>query len=190
MAVGKLLCHVCCAQCYLGAYPELAREAMQVEGFFYNPNIHPLLEFRRRLKAVKVLAEQAKLKIHCEEDYGLQDFLRRVVGHEEKRCGICHEVRLRQTARFAKAYGFDAFTTSLLASKHRDHEALAKLGREIGAEVGIEFLYRDLRWFAERGHNEAKTRGLYLQQYCGCVYSEYDRFKDTKQYVHGADNRK
>ena len=188
MAVGKLLCHVCCAQCYLGALQELAREAKQVEGFFYNPNIHPLLEFRRRLKAVKVLAEQMKMKVHYEEDYKMQDFLRLVVGHEDERCRICHEARLRRTAKFAKAYGYDAFTTTLLASKHRDHDAVAQLGREVGKEFGMEFFYRDLRPFAERGHDEAKKRNLYLQQYCGCIYSEYERFKDTRRYVYGVDN--
>jgi hypothetical protein len=183
MAVERLLCHVCCGQCWLGALDGLAREAKVVEGFFYNPNIQPLLEWRRRLKAVRVLAEQMKLTVHFEDAYGMQEWLQRVVNHERERCRICREMRLRKTAEFAKERGFDAFTTTLLVSKHQDHEDVRRAGEEVAKEVGVPFLYRDMREFAEKGHEEAKRRSLYLQQYCGCVYSEYERFKDTRKYL-------
>ena len=183
MAIEKLLCHVCCGQCWLGALEGLAGEAARVEGFFYNPNIQPLLEFRRRLKAVRVLAEQMKVPMHYETTYGMQEWLGRVVAHERERCRICREMRLRKTAEFAKERGFDAFTTTLLVSKHQDHEDVKRAGEEVAKEVGVPFLSRDMRAFAEKGHEESKRRSLYLQQYCGCVYSEYERFKDTRKFL-------
>ena len=192
MAYKRILCHVCCAPCYVGVYPELAREAEQIEGFFYNPNIQPLLEFRRRLKSAKVLAEQMKIKIHFDEEYRMRDFLRMVANHEDERCPMCYGLRLRKTAEYAGQGGFDAFTTTLLISTHQDHDAIARIGREVAADVGVEFLYRDFRHLAESSHREAKRRNLYLQQYCGCIYSEYDRFKETTKHLFGAkaaDNR-
>ena len=185
MVYERILCHVCCAPCYVGVYPELARAARKAEGFFYNPNIHPLLEFRRRLKSTKVLAEQMKIDIHCDEEYGLREFLRMAVNHEDERCPLCYQMRLRRTAEHAKEHGFDAFTTTLLISTHQKHDVIAKIGRKVGDETGVEFYYRDFRRLADDAHREAKRRHLYLQQYCGCVYSEEERYKDTTKHIYG-----
>jgi len=181
MALKRLLCHVCCAQCYLGALPVLGREAEQVEGFFYNPNIMPLLEFRRRLKGVETAAEQLKVPVHFERGYGMEEFLRRVAGLEAAgRHRMCMVMRLKKAAEYAREHGFDAFTTSLLVSKHQLHEEVREAGEEVAKDLGVPFLYVDMRGQAEAGHAEAKRRHLYLQQYCGCVYSEYERYKDAK----------
>ena len=184
MVHERVLCHVCCAQCYVGVYPELARAAKKVEGFFYNPNIHPLLEFRRRLKSTKVLADQMKIDIHYDERYGLREFLRAAVNHEDERCPLCYQMRLRKTAEYAKGHGFDAFTTTLLISRHQKHDMVAEIGRKVADEVGVEFYYRDFRHLADDAHREAKRRHLYLQQYCGCIYSEEERYRDTTKYLY------
>jgi predicted adenine nucleotide alpha hydrolase (AANH) superfamily ATPase len=180
----KMLLHICCAPCCIGVYPELGRVASEVEGFFFNPNIHPLLEFRRRLKSVKVLAEQTGMQVHCDEEYLLKEFLRATVFNEDDRCAMCYKWRMRRTAEFAKDNGFDAFTTTLLISGHQRHESLAREGRAAAAEYGREFYYRDFRPLAEDARREAKRRNLYLQQFCGCIYSEWVRYRDSKEHLY------
>ena len=39
-------------------------------------------------------------------------------------------------------------------------------------EFGIEFVYRDFREGWREGQDEARQAGLYMQKYCGCIYSE------------------
>lgn len=149
--------------------------------FFFNPNIHPLLEFRKRVKAMKVLRDQLKGQpeiIVCEE-YGLKRYLREVAPDGEKDCAKCYEVRLRETVRHAAEEGFDAFSTTLLGSHEQDHEMIRRVGEKVSGESGVEFLYADLRPGMESGLAEAKRRNLYRQQYCGCIFSEEERYKDT-----------
>lgn len=172
-----ILVHVCCAECLLGPLDELRGRSFT--GFFYNPNIHPLIEFRRRLKAVRLLADNLGVDMLCDERYGLDEFLDRVDRREPDRCRACYRLRLARTARLAAEKGFEAFSTTLLVSRHQKHEAVREVGLEVAAESGVPFAYYDWRGLAEAGHEEAKRRNLYRQQYCGCVFSEYERYKDT-----------
>jgi predicted adenine nucleotide alpha hydrolase (AANH) superfamily ATPase len=155
----------------------------EVQGYFYNPNIHPLLEFRRRLKAARVLGEAEKFPIAFDEEYGLRKFLKDVDYSDGGRCRDCYEMRLVRTAEYARANGFDAFTTTLLVSHEQDNELLMVLGRRIAAGRGLEFYGEDLRYAQARGRALAKKRSLYRQQYCGCIFSEYERYKDTGKYL-------
>lgn len=160
-------------------------------GYFYNPNIHPLIEFRRRLKAVKVLAEQMKIEILADETYGLRDFLDGVDHRLAQRCRQCYLMRLRQTAKVARERRLDGFSTTLLVSCHQEHETVRQVGQQVAAETGVPFLYYDWRSLADKGHEQAKRRSLYCQQYCGCIFSEYERFKDTGLHLYppGAGGR-
>lgn len=172
-----ILVHVCCAECLLGPLDELRERGFV--GYFYNPNIHPLIEFRRRLKAVRVVAEQLHLDCLCDESYGLWDFLDRVDYRSDDRCRGCYVMRLRRTAEVAREHGMEAFTTTLLVSRHQKHDLVRQVGRQIAEETGMPFAYYDWRHLSEAGHEEAKRRSIYRQQYCGCLFSEYDRYKDT-----------
>lgn len=176
---GRLLVHVCCATCYLGIAQDLAGRGLEFEGYFFNPNVHPLLEFRKRLKAGRVLAHDAKLAISFEEEYGLVEWLRAVVGREDERCEVCYRMRLERTAREAHARGFAGFTTTLLASPHQKHDRVRQLGDEAGRKFAVEFVYHDWRSTHESGCEEARRRSLYRQQYCGCIYSESERYEAT-----------
>jgi len=176
----KLLLHICCAPCIAAPLREL-RSQGEVTGFFYNPNIHPLLEFRNRLRAVEVFGEQEKLPVIYHREYGLVDFLRRIGPDTTDRCGTCYKMRIDATAAAAREGGFDAFTTSLLFSRHQQHERINTLAREAAEREGVEFHYADLRHLADESHAIAKKRSLYRQQYCGCIFSEYDRYKDTNR---------
>ena len=149
-------------------------------GFFYNPNIHPFLEFRKRVKALRVFLEKDKLPVEIVEEYGLERFIREMYDPDRReRCRRCHFERLRRTAERAREKGFDAFTTTLLGSPHQDHELLRESGLRAAQQTGGSFLYRDFRPLHEQSHDAARRRQLYLQPYCGCCFSEYERFRDT-----------
>jgi len=182
----RMLLHICCACCLGGLLddPRVRGGNLQVTGYFYNPNIHPLLEFRKRLKAVRRLCEMEKFPAVFEERYGLWEFLNKVDYKSEcdesktpVRCRGCYEMRLSQTARHARDNGYGAFTTTLLVSRQQDGEMLMNLGREIGSKFGLDFYYEDFRALQSKGLELAKRRALYRQQYCGCIFSEYQRYK-------------
>jgi len=180
----RILLHTCCAACAIGPWERLTAEGHDVTALFYNPNIHPLIEFRRRLKAVRVLQERMPIEVVYVEEYGLTEFLEAVHRQGERRCEDCYRLRLGRTARDAAAGGFDAFTTTLLGSTHQNLALVARVGRECAAQAGVEFLDADWRSLAEGGHARAKQLRLYTQSYCGCIFSEYDRYKDTSRHVY------
>jgi hypothetical protein len=183
----KILLHCCCAACTLGPLRELEQEGYEVTGYFYNPNIHPLIEFRRRLKAQKVLQEHLTLEMVYEQEYGLREYLQKVDWRSEERCPGCCRLRLSRVAREARERGIGAFSTTLLASEHQDHESVRRIGDECARAEGVEFVYRDWRRLARENHERAAQLRLYLQQYCGCVFSEYERFRDTTKHLYRGD---
>jgi len=180
----RILLHVCCSVCATGPWLELQGEGHQVTAFFYNPNIHPLIEFRRRMKSLKVLQEHLPLSVVYEEQYGLREFLGSIDWASPDRCAGCYSLRMSRTAREAVRRGMDAFSTTLLTSRDQKHELVAEAGRRFGQEFGVEFIYRDWRNLAEENRRRAEKFRLYLQQYCGCIFSEYERFKDTVRHLY------
>jgi predicted adenine nucleotide alpha hydrolase (AANH) superfamily ATPase len=172
----KGLIHVCCANCLIYPLRVWREEGWEITGFFYNPNIHPYQEYRRRLETVKEYERQAGLKVICRNDYDLEGFLRGVVYREHERCGYCYLSRLEITAQEAKAGGFDAFTTTLLYSKYQNHSLIKEIGETLAKQFSIPFYYRDFRKGWQEGIRASKAMGLYRQQYCGCIYSEKERY--------------
>jgi predicted adenine nucleotide alpha hydrolase (AANH) superfamily ATPase len=145
-------------------------------GFFYNPNIHPYQEYQRRLEAVRRYEEEAAVKVIYQDEYDLEDFLRGVAFREDDRCRICYHLRLLATAKVAKHGKFAAFTTTLLHSRHQNHDLIKAIGETVGKEQGVQFLYKDFREGWREGIRESKALGLYRQSYCGCIYSEKERY--------------
>jgi predicted adenine nucleotide alpha hydrolase (AANH) superfamily ATPase len=181
---SSVLVHVCCAACALAVLEPLRRVG-RVVLFFHNPNIHPLIEFRRRLTAVQVLAERERLELIADDRYGLKEFLTRTAPWDRPaRCLACRRMRLTETARVAAERGFEAITTTLLSSTHQDHSCVRRIGEEAAAEKGLQFHYEDFRPLAAKAHEEAKRRNLYRQQYCGCIFSEEERFTPTRLHLH------
>lgn len=184
MASPTLLVHACCAQCLAAILDPLRRSGCWA-AYFYNPNIQPLIEFRRRAKSLHVLAERERLALMADERYDVRGFLRTVPWDKPERCLACYRMRLQETARVAAEKGFSAMTTTLLASEHQDHEAVRRLGEEAAAGRGLVFHYEDWRALAGCGREEAKRRNLYRQQYCGCIFSEEERFAPTSLHLYG-----
>jgi len=189
MAEPMLLVHACCGQC-LAAILDPLHQLGPFVVHFYNPNIQPLLEFRRRTKSVQVLADQKRLDLIVDDRYDPKAFLRSVPWDRPERCLACYRLRLGETARVAAERGFTGLTTTLLVSEHQDHEAIRRIGEEAAAEGGLRFHYEDWRPLADRGHDEAERRSLYRQQYCGCLFSEQERFAPTRLHLyHGGKGK-
>jgi predicted adenine nucleotide alpha hydrolase (AANH) superfamily ATPase len=177
----KILLHICCAPCTIYPVEVLRAAGHQVRGFFFNPNIHPYQEFARRAATLEEYAAQAGLPLIWDRSYNLEEFLRSVVFRETERCRICYYLRLAATARTARGGKFDAFTSTLLSSKYQNHELIRELAQQVAREVGVPFHYQDFRQGWAAGRAQTKELGLYQQQYCGCIFSERDRYLPTSQ---------
>jgi len=172
----KILLHLCCANCAIYPVKVLREQNQQVTGFFFNPNIHPYQEFKRRLDTVRDYAARTELPMLYRDDYLLEEFLLQTAPAPAARCAYCYHSRLDETARAAAEGGFDAFSTSLLYSRFQQHETIREYGLALSQRFGIAFHYQDFRTGWKEGIDASRAMGLYRQQYCGCIYSEKDRY--------------
>jgi hypothetical protein len=172
----KVLLHICCAPCAIVPVRELRSAGTAVTGFFYRHNIHPFSECLRRQQTLDDYARQIGLEMIWQAGYDLEGFIRSVVYCEEERCLICYRQRLLATAALARQGHYDAYSTTLLYSRYQRHDALRDIGETVGRTLGVPFLYRDFRPGWKQGIEESRRIGLYRQKYCGCVYSEKERF--------------
>jgi len=172
----KILLHICCAPCAIYPVQELRTYGMDVTGFFYNHNIHPYQEYRRRLDTVRKYSELVELEVIYRDEYRLEEFLANVAAKPEQRCLYCYASRLETVAAAAVELGFEAFSTSLLYSRYQKHDSIREMGERIGAKYGIPFHYSDFRRGWQEGITLSRKMELYRQQYCGCIYSEKERY--------------
>ena len=170
--------HVCCAPCSVYCIDTLRKQGIEPTLYWYNPNIHPYKEYEQRLDCLKQYSEKINIKTIIEDEYGLQDFCKNVSNKLNSRCiDYCYPIRLRKTFEYAKEHGYDTVTTTLLYSIYQKHNFIKKLCEDYSKEFGIDFLYIDFREGFWKGHDKAKEEGLYMQKYCGCVFSEYESAK-------------
>ena len=173
----KLLLHTCCAPCSVYCIDSLRKENIEPTIYWYNPNIHPYMEYKSRRDCLKEYTKQIEVEAIFEEEYGLKEFCKNVINDLQNRCkNYCYKVRLEQTAKYAKENGYDAISTTLLISPYQNHELLKEIGEEVAKKYGLTFFYRDFRIGFREGQAKARELGLYMQKYCGCVFSEEDRY--------------
>ncbi|MBR9982662.1 MAG: epoxyqueuosine reductase QueH [Desulfatitalea sp.] len=172
----RLLLHVCCGPCAIYPVGVLRDQQVDVMGFFYRNNIHPYTECLRRQQTLEHYADDIALKIIIADEYDMEGFLRNVVFRESQRCLFCYRERLRTTALVAKRGRFDAFSTTLLYSKFQKHDTIRAIGEAVAEETGVPFHYQDFRVGWKAGITASKQLGMYRQQYCGCIYSEKERY--------------
>ncbi len=173
----NLLLHMCCGPCASYPVPALLEAGHQVHGFYYNPNVHPYQEYQHRQEGVKKLAEAFNLEVIYLPEYEIEKYFQAIAFREGQRCRLCYYLRLKRAAQVARRGRFDAFTTSLLVSPFQKHDLLREIGEQVSLETGIPFYYQDFR----PGYPETVTRSrelnLYRQQYCGCLFSERERYR-------------
>lgn len=176
----KLLMHVCCAPCSVYCIEELRNEGIEPTLYWYNPNIHPYMEYKARRDCLKEYANIINVKAIFEEEYGLDSFCKNVISNLNSRCvNYCYPVRLKKTFEYAKKHGYDTVTTTLLYSIYQQHDYIKQLMEQYSKEYKIDFLYRDFRIGFWKGHQKAHDLGLYMQKYCGCIFSSEEKIIST-----------
>ncbi|MCS7281184.1 MAG: epoxyqueuosine reductase QueH [Desulfobacterota bacterium] len=171
----SLLLHVCCAPCLIYPLKVLREEGYEVTGFFFNPNIHPFSEFKKRLETLLSYSKVALFRLITDLSYDLESFLEGQLANKEKRCLYCYKIRMERTFEQALKDGFKNVTTTLLYSKYQKHETLKELCQELSKAYGINFVYFDFRTGWQMGLSESKALNMYRQNYCGCIFSEKER---------------
>lgn len=174
------LLHICCAPCSISCIESLRGESIALTGFWYNPNIHPFTEYKARKNTLVDYAASIELPLVVENLYGLRTFISHVSPDFDNRCGYCYQSRLEETARYAAEHGFDSFTTTLLISPYQKHELIRETAERVAEAYGVAFLYRDFRPLFRDGQQKARELGLYMQKYCGCIFSEEERYQKKK----------
>ena len=173
---NKLLLHCCCGPCSVYPVETLREDGIDVTGFFYNPNIHPFKEFRRRLTTAEEYSKKTGIRLISDKNYGLIKFLRAVVNKENERCLYCYQERLEKTVQKARQEGFESFSTTLLYSKYQNHYKIRQICEELSKQYSVNFHYDDFRVGWQKGIDKSIDLNLYRQPYCGCIYSEQERY--------------
>lgn len=176
----KLLLHCCCAPCSVMPLKLLREEGHELATYFYNPNIHPYREYKKRRNTFREYMEAEHVSFAMYDDYNMEGFLAAVSANPAARCGFCYESRLLKTAEFAAEMGFETITTSLLVSPYQKHELIRAMGEKAAAKFGLTFYYKDFRPYFREGQEIARAKELYMQGYCGCIYSEKERYFKPK----------
>ncbi len=175
-----MLFHVCCGPCFVAVGEALRDEGHDVAALFYNPNVQPYKEFEARLEAFRRVCEAQGFEAIVDPTYDPERWLAGALEAED-RCQFCYADRLSRTARQAREDGFEAFTSTLLASPYQEHELARRLGEEAAQAEGVAFLYRDLREHWKESRRRTFELGIHRQRYCGCIFSERDRYLGEPQ---------
>ncbi len=180
----KLLLHTCCAPCSVYCIDSLRKEGIEPTVYWFNPNIHPYLEYKARRDTLKQYTKDINLNSIFDEAYGLKEFCKEVINDLDNRCkNYCYPVRLEKTAKYAKENGYDTFSTTLLVSPYQKHEVIIKIAEKVAIKYDLKFLYRDFRVGFKEGQTKARELGLYMQKYCGCIFSEQTANYDHKSFA-------
>ena len=174
---NKLLLHTCCAPCLIGTLPVIETvEDFEISCFWYNPNIHPYTEYKSRREALIEYTRQNNINLIINDYYGLIEFTRNVIDDLNERCIYCYETRIKETAKYAKENGFGIFSTTLLVSPYQKHEKIKEICEKYAKEYDIGFFYADFRTNFREGQKFARENNIYMQKYCGCIFSEQERY--------------
>lgn len=174
----RIALHTCCGPCAVSVVPSLRALGLEPLAYFANPNIHPAMEWLRRLQSLEDYAKVDGVAMDFEPEYGLPRFLDATTGYEGRcRCRQCFLLRLTSTAEWAAARGIERLTSTLLASPYQDRELILEVGDQVAKAHGVLFMPADFRGAFREGQARAKELGLYRQSYCGCVFSEAERYE-------------
>lgn len=184
----RMLLHICCAPCSVAIVEKfLAEQKVEIEGLYFNPNIHPKEEFDKRKDSVLAMSEDYGVPVTINELNQLDYWRDTLEPYKSQRCSYCYGVRMDETARYAAKNGYDVFTTSLLISPYQDHELIISMGEKAASRHGVRFYYEDFRPLYRKGRERARGKHWYMQKYCGCYYS-YGESDHPKKPIYFIEN--
>lgn len=173
---ADLLVHICCAPCSIAVLADLQEAGYKFDGVWYNPNIHPFTEYKKRKITLIEYVNKIGLNLQLIDCYGLREFIDEIYPNYNDRCRYCYRMRLERTAEFAKENGYKSFTTTLTVSPYQNHEIIREEGERAAEKYGVTFIYRDFRPLFRSGQTAARSAEMYMQSYCGCIFSEEERY--------------
>jgi predicted adenine nucleotide alpha hydrolase (AANH) superfamily ATPase len=177
----RLLMHICCSNCCIYPLQNLLAKGIDIRGLWFNPNIHPYTEYAKRLDSLRKLQKIWSFEVEYIDRYPLEEFLDAVVRKGTNRCAVCYTIRLDKTAETAKKMQFDGFTTSLLVSPYQKFAIINEVGKEMSKKHGIAFYSHDFRDGWHISKSLSTELDLYKQKYCGCIYSEMERYRKKEK---------
>ena len=177
-----MLLHTCCAPCAIYSLNYWRENGKIPRLYYFNPNIHPFMEYQRRLETLKEFATNENVELIVSPEYPYLDFLRSALEVQD-RCLSCYTTRLEATAKQAVLLGEKEISTTLLISPYQKHELLKETGEKIAEKYGIVFLYADLRPGFRSSQTISKERKYYRQPYCGCIFSEFERYSPSRKQI-------
>lgn len=172
----KLLLHTCCAPCSIMCIDTLRNEGIEPELYWYNPNIHPATEYKLRKNTLVEYAKAIDIKLIANNEYGLRRFISEIGTDFNGRCKFCYNMRFEETARYAAENGYTHFSSTLFISPYQNHTLMLDTANEAASRYGVQFLHRDFSPYFNEGQERARELDLYMQKYCGCIFSEEDRY--------------
>lgn len=184
----KILIHTCCAPCLAYIFEILKQkfEIFEMTVYFFNLNIQPSKEYKNRKNALIEFCRLNKIELIVDESEGFDDWFDGLLQdkntvsllrqNRDLRCSQCYEMRLAKTAQKAKELDIKNFTSTLLYSIYQNHDNIKNIGTKIAKNFSLSFYYEDFRKGWKQGFEIYKKTGLYRQNYCGCIFSEYERF--------------
>ena len=188
----NLLMHMCCGPCSCYPLKKLREEGIEPTGYFFNPNIHPYTEWDQRLQNAEKFAAMSHMDFVADREYRIRDFLKKSLPAENTRlgrCRMCYTWRLENAVRYAAEHGFDTFTSTLFYSIYQQHELMRETAQRYANMYGISFYYEDFRVGWQEGIDISKDMGLYRQSYCGCIFSEEERYSRTLRKMQRKENK-
>jgi epoxyqueuosine reductase len=173
----NILLHACCGPCSIYPTKKLAEDGNNFTVYYFNPNIHPYKEFKHRLNTLREYCQLKKYKLVVDKSYPLEQCLQGMLSEATVRCAYCYRTRLEAAAIYAKENGFEAFSTTLLVSPYQKHALIKTIAQEASQKYAIPFYYEDYRLGYQEGVDVSLELEMYRQPYCGCVFSERDRYE-------------
>lgn len=172
----KILLLSCCAPCSCAVIEKLAAEQADFTVVFYNPNIQPEEEYRKRCDENKRLCAALSVPFVALE-YDTERWCSLTQGLEKepergRRCSVCFYMRLKRVMEYAKANGFTHVASVLGVSRYKNLAQVNEAAARASTETGMPYLEIEGRKHGMQERRQAliKELGLYSQSYCGCTH--------------------
>ena len=176
---GRILLLSCCAPCSCAVIKTLSEQKVDFSVVFYNPNIRPEAEYKKRCAENKRVCRQYGVEF-TELEYDNQRWCEATAGLENEpergaRCSICFYLRLKRVMEYARVNGFVAVSSVLGVSRYKNLAQVNEAAAKASSVTGIKYIEIEGRKLGMQDLRQTliKELNLYNQNYCGCKPRTY-----------------